>query len=140
MTFNHSATTRRTSRTGSDSYTTLLDATLLTIGCVMATRELERRLHSTVRAQRVGQAANNLRAHPNWEGIITALLRLHEYLQANPPPIDYQRRRSLNYDNLLPTAHWVDLVAEQGAGAPVCGLLYYRRLGERRPRSWLHRW
>ena len=46
--------------------------------------------------------ANNLRAHPNWEGTITALLRKHEYLRANPPPIDYQRRRSLNYDNLLP--------------------------------------
>jgi hypothetical protein len=82
----------------------------------MARPELERRLHSTVRAQRVGQAANNLRAHPNWAGISTALLRLHEHLRANPPPIDYQRRRSLNYDNLLPQAHWVDLVAEQGAG------------------------
>jgi hypothetical protein len=93
----------------------VLSRLLLTIGCVMATPELERRLHSTVKAQRVGQAANNLRAHPNWEGIITALLRLHEHLQANPPPIDYQRRRSLNYDNLLPEAHWVDLVAEQGA-------------------------
>jgi len=94
----------------------VLSRLILTIGCVMVTWELERRLHSTVRAQRVGLAANNLRAHPNWEGIITALLRLHEYLQANPPPIDYQRRRSLNYDNLLPEAHWVDLVAEQGVG------------------------
>jgi hypothetical protein len=94
----------------------VLSRLLLTIGCVMATPELERRLHSTVRAQRIGEAANNLRAHPNWEGIITALFRLHEYLQANPPPIDYQRRRSLNYDDLLLEAHWVDLVAEQGAG------------------------
>jgi hypothetical protein len=97
----------------------VLSRLLLTIGCVMATPELERRLHSTVKAHRIGQAANNLRAHPNWEGIITALLRLHEYLQANPPPIDYQRRRSLNYDDLLPEAHWVDLVAEQGAGTAV---------------------
>ena len=94
----------------------VLSRLLLTIGCVMARPELERRLHSSVRAQRVGQAANNLRAHPNWEGIITALLRLHEYLRANPPPIDYQRRRSLDYDNLLPQAQWVDLVAEQGIG------------------------
>jgi hypothetical protein len=93
----------------------VLSRLLLTIGCVMARPELERRLHSTVRAQRVGQAANNLRAHPNWEGISTALLRLHEHLRANPPPIDYQRRRSLNYDDLL-EAQWVDLVAEQGAG------------------------
>ncbi|MGO8962604.1 hypothetical protein [Mycobacterium sp.] len=94
----------------------VLSRLLLTIGCVMARPELERRLHSTVRAQRVGQAANNLRVHPNWDGISTALLRLHEHLQANPPPIDYQRRRSLNYDNLLLEAHWVDLVAEQGIG------------------------
>jgi hypothetical protein len=94
----------------------VLSRLLLTIGCVMATGELERRLHSTVRSQRFGEAANSLRAHPNWEGIITALLRLHEYLQAKPPPIDYQRRRDLSYTYLLPEAHWVDLVAEQGAG------------------------
>jgi hypothetical protein len=94
----------------------VLSRLLLTIGCVMATGELERRLHSTVRSQRFGEAANSLRAHPNWEGSITALLRLHEYLQAKPPPIDYQRRRDLSYTYLLPEAHWVDLVAEQGAG------------------------
>jgi hypothetical protein len=94
----------------------VLSRLILTLGCVMARPELERRLHSTVRAQRVGQAANKLRAHPNWEGISTALLRLHEHLQANAAPIDYQRRRSLNYDNLLPEAHWVDLVTEQGIG------------------------
>jgi hypothetical protein len=94
----------------------VLSRLLLTIGCVMATPELERRLHSTVKAQRIGQAANNIRAHPNWDGIITALLNLHEHLQANPPPIDYQRRRSLNYDNLLPQAQWVKLVTEQGIG------------------------
>jgi hypothetical protein len=92
----------------------VLSRLLQTIGCVMATPELERRLHSTVNAQRVRQAANNLRAHPNWDGITTALLRLHEHLQASPPPIDYQRRRTLNYDDLLPNAHWVELVTEQG--------------------------
>lgn len=94
----------------------VLSRLLLTIGCVMAAPELEGRLRSTVRAQRVGQAANDLRAHPNWKDIITALLRLHEHLQANPPPIDYQRRRSLNYDNLLPRTQWVELVTEQGVG------------------------
>jgi hypothetical protein len=87
---------------------------LLTIGCVMSTPELERHLHSTVEAQRIAQAANNFRAHPNWEGIITALLRLHEHLQAHPPPIDYQRRRTLNYDHLLPEQQWTHLVADEG--------------------------
>ncbi|HME76950.1 MAG TPA: TniQ family protein [Mycobacterium sp.] len=87
---------------------------LLTIGCVMSTPELERHLHSTVDAQRIAQAANNFRAHPNWEGIITALLRLHEHLQAHKPPIDYQRRRTLNYDHLLSEQQWTHLVAEEG--------------------------
>ena len=40
--------------------------------------------------------------------------RLHDYLQANPGPIDYQRRRSMSYDGLLPEAQWINLVAEQG--------------------------
>jgi hypothetical protein len=87
---------------------------LLTIGCVMAIPQLEGRLRTTVRAQRVHQAADDLRAHPDWDAIITALLRLHEYLQAHPPPIDYQRRRAMNYEDLLPEAQWMDLVAEQG--------------------------
>jgi hypothetical protein len=87
---------------------------LLTIGCTMAIPELERRLRTTVEAQRVHQAANDLHAHPNWEGIISALLRLHNYLQSNPAPIDYQRRRSMSYDGLLPEAQWMKLVAEQG--------------------------
>ena len=87
---------------------------LLTIGCTMAIPEFERRLRTTVDAQRVQQAANDLHAHPNWDGIISALLRLHDYLQANPGPIDYQRRRSMSYDGLLPEAQWINLVAEQG--------------------------
>lgn len=87
---------------------------LLTIGCVMAIPQLEGRLRTTVEAQRIHQAANDLRVHPDWDVIVAALLRLHEYLQADPPPIDYQRRRAMNYEDLLPEAQWMDLVAEQG--------------------------
>jgi TniQ len=92
----------------------VLSRLLLTIGCVLATPHLEQDLHATVGLQRVAQAANDLRGHPKWEAILTALLRLHEHLQQNPPPIDYQRRRTLTYDGLLPEEQWTQLVAKEG--------------------------
>jgi hypothetical protein len=87
---------------------------LLTIGCTMAEHNLRRHLRSSVNSQRLALAANDLRRHPQWTAIITALLRLHEHLQNNPAPIDYQRRRTLNYDDLLPEPQWTQLVANEG--------------------------
>jgi hypothetical protein len=87
---------------------------LLTIGCTMAEHRMRRHLRSTVRIERLTRIADDLRGLPHWGSITTALLRLHEHLQADPPPIDYQRRRTLNYDKLLPEVQWIRLVADEG--------------------------
>lgn len=87
---------------------------LLTIGSTMAEHRMRRHLRDTVRIERLTRITDGLRGLPRWSSITTALLRLHEHLQANPPPIDYQRRRTLNYDKLLPEAQWTHLVADEG--------------------------
>jgi len=42
----------------------------------------------------------------HWHGICAALVRLADHLDHHPAPIDYQRRRTLDYTNLLPTSVW----------------------------------
>ena len=92
----------------------LMSRLVLTIGNVMVTWDLERRLHTTTRSQEVAAAANDLRKHPNWGDIVTAMLRLHDYLQSSGAPIDYQRRRDLDYDGPRLETRWMDLVTECG--------------------------
>ncbi|MFD3375817.1 MULTISPECIES: LysR family transcriptional regulator [unclassified Streptomyces] len=57
---------------------------------------------------------------PNWRDIQAALIRLAEFLDGNPPPIDYRRRRLLDYSQLLPEQEWDEFcrrsVASTGRG------------------------
>lgn len=61
-----------------------------------------------------------LRDDPHCEGIQLALIRLAGHLDAHTVPIDYGRRRRLNYAALLPESEWIALcrrtLAEPGAG------------------------
>jgi hypothetical protein len=54
----------------------------------------------------IGQVVAALSAHPRWPIIATALTRLHDRLEAVPPPIDYHRRRHLDYRGLLSARQW----------------------------------
>jgi hypothetical protein len=85
---------------------------LVTIGSVAASPDLEQRLLSRLDQHRASLAARRMRAHPNWSGISLALLRLHDYLSHNPPPIDYQRRREMAYDGILSERYWNRLVEQ----------------------------
>ena len=41
-----------------------------------------------------------------WHQIRLALIQLADHLDAHPPPIDYQRRRHLDYTGILPETAW----------------------------------
>ena len=43
---------------------------------------------------------------PRWPASVTALARLAGWLDQNGAPVDYQRRRGLDYGNLLPDSDW----------------------------------
>ncbi|MFE3499138.1 TniQ family protein [Kitasatospora sp. NPDC059160] len=49
-----------------------------------------------------------------WPDMMTALVRLADYLDSNEIPIDYQRRRRLDYTSLLPHERWLDICRRTG--------------------------
>ncbi|MEV7078585.1 LysR family transcriptional regulator [Streptomyces sp. NPDC093516] len=51
---------------------------------------------------------------PQWPDIATALDRLADYLDANSTPIDYVRRRLLDYTGLLPRDRWLEICRRTG--------------------------
>ncbi|MEW1661100.1 LysR family transcriptional regulator [Streptomyces sp. NPDC093707] len=61
-----------------------------------------------------------LRDDAHYEGIQLALIRLAAYLDNHTVPIDYGRRRRLDYTALLPESEWIALcrctLADPGAG------------------------
>ncbi|WAX78340.1 helix-turn-helix domain-containing protein [Streptomyces sp. KMM 9044] len=61
-----------------------------------------------------------LRDDARYEGIQLALIRLAAYLDSHEVPIDYARRRRLDYTTLLPEDEWIDLchraLMDPGAG------------------------
>lgn len=63
-------------------------------------------LHSPVSGRAVSYVLQGLEADPTWASIRTALIRIARYLDQNRPPIDYRRRRRLDYTELLPDHQW----------------------------------
>ncbi|MFJ3938449.1 LysR family transcriptional regulator [Streptomyces parvus] len=51
---------------------------------------------------------------PQWPDIATALDRLADHLDANSTPIDYGRRRLLDYTGLLPHDRWLEICRRTG--------------------------
>ena len=64
---------------------------------------------------------NVLRRDPQWAAISIALTRLADYVSVHAPPIDYERRRHLDYSRLLATTDWHRICA--AAGMPPGGPL-----------------
>lgn len=66
-----------------------------------------------------------------WPNVATALTRLSDYLRDHPSPIDYSRRRRLDYRNLLPDSDWQEIFAATDFGRLDCA-----RTGQR-VRNWM---
>jgi hypothetical protein len=59
-----------------------------------------------------------LRSSDYWQSICAALIRLSDYLVNFGGAVDYQRRRHLNYSQLLPEDAWQQICAEVGVQMP----------------------
>ncbi|MFI2370183.1 TniQ family protein [Streptomyces sp. NPDC018833] len=71
-------------------------------------------LGSVVDRVDVSQALQRLDDQPQWIHIAAALIRLADYLDAADVPIDYGRRRRLDYTSLLPTGRWGEICRRTG--------------------------
>ena len=52
---------------------------------------------------------------PRWPASLSALTRLAAHLDQHGTPVDYQRRRLLDYDSLLPDTDWIQICRNTGA-------------------------
>ena len=61
--------------------------------------------------QALSHVLKRLQSDPCWNDIRRAIIALADYLHNHTCPIDYQRRRTLDYTALLPEAAWRDICA-----------------------------
>jgi hypothetical protein len=55
-----------------------------------------------------------LAREPHWGAVSTAITRLAQHLDGHTIPIDYERRRALDYSPLLPDCRWEQICTEAG--------------------------
>ena len=76
--------------------------------------EVATRLGSVTDGRTISRILQLLAGDPRWEAIAAAVTRLADYLDDNDVPVDYQRRRRLDYSGLLPPRQWLDLCRRTG--------------------------
>jgi hypothetical protein len=86
-----------------------LAASLLLAGTRLTHAEAAGLLGDVTTHWTVTSTLQRLHATPQWRDICTALTTLASHLDAQPPPIDYERRRHLDYAGLLPDTQWEDI-------------------------------
>lgn len=68
--------------------------------------DAERTVHNLLR---------HLKKSQHWPSFCTAITRVADHLRTTDAPIDYNRRRQLDYRNLLPDAEWNAAALQAGA-------------------------
>ena len=91
-----------------------LSTALLLVGTTLTVGEAADRLGSAVPAGGVTRTLAHLRNAPHWDDTLTAWTLLADHLRAEPPPIDYERRRRLDYRDLLPEDLWKQICRRTG--------------------------
>ncbi len=94
-----------------------LSLMLLSAGNRITAATAARRLGSPVTDEKYSRILAGLCTNALWPNIATAIIRLADYLADNPSPIDYQRRRHLDYRDLLTAAQWDEIYDPRYLGA-----------------------
>jgi hypothetical protein len=92
----------------------VLSCAVLLVGNPMELDEVAARLGPVTDSRTISRLLQLLADHPRWEAIAAAVTRLAAYLDDNEVPVDYQRRRRLDYSDLLPPRQWLDLCRSTG--------------------------
>lgn len=91
-----------------------LSAAVLITGHRIALPDAVALLGCPLSANAVTRVIRLLSRDPHWPAIRAALYRLADYLHADPVPIDYRRRRTLDYETLLPDPLWAQMCRATG--------------------------
>ncbi|WP_307844647.1 LysR family transcriptional regulator [Actinospica acidithermotolerans] len=101
-----------------------LAASVLLVGSRLELNAASARLGEACDGLTVSRVLQLLQEKQCWEPVATALIRLANYLDNHGSPIDYRRRRRLDYADLLPPGQWKAICRE--AGYPPGGELRIR--------------
>jgi DNA-binding transcriptional LysR family regulator len=91
-----------------------LSCAVLLVGTRLRLTDTARLLGQSTTAQSVSRIFQLLEADPHWPDILTAITRIADHLETHDVPVDYQRRRELDYDTLLPDDTWARLCRNTG--------------------------
>jgi hypothetical protein len=91
-----------------------LSALLLLVDIPLRLAEATELLSSPVNKGSVSRMLQSLSTRSDWPATRTALGRLSDYLADHDTPIDYQRRRQLDYTALLPDQAWTQICRDTG--------------------------
>jgi hypothetical protein len=92
----------------------ILSSAVLLAGSRMDLDEVATTLGSVTDGKTISRILQLLAGHPHWEAIAAAVTRLADYLDRHDVPVDYHRRRRLDYSDLLPPWQWLDLCRRTG--------------------------
>jgi AraC-like DNA-binding protein len=92
----------------------VLPALLLLVDTPLRLAEATKLLSSPADKQSVSRILQSLAARSDWPATRTALGRLSDWLATHDTPIDYQRRRRLDYAALLPEEAWTRICRDTG--------------------------
>ncbi|HTX53391.1 MAG TPA: TniQ family protein [Candidatus Baltobacteraceae bacterium] len=91
-----------------------LSAAVLFVDTTVTVRQAAALLGGRVSVQQVVSVLWRLTKTDHWQEIRSALIQLADHLDAYPPPIDYLRRRHLDYTGLLPETAWSRICRRSG--------------------------
>jgi hypothetical protein len=94
----------------------VLSIMLASVGSAEAEPKIERALKISRDPSSTDHIARQLRGREAWPKVAEALILLNDHLTAHPPPINYQRRREVDYSGMLPTEEWSELRPLADAG------------------------
>ena len=92
-----------------------LSAAVLLVGTNVTVSQAAALLGDCASAQQVVVVLWQLTKTDHWPQIRSELIQLADHLADHPPPIDYQRRRRLDYTGLLPETAWLRICRGSGA-------------------------
>lgn len=91
-----------------------LSMALLLVDTRTRLRDAAQLLDSPIPGQSVPHVLRKLYQSGHWQHVREALIRLADYLDTTDTPIDYRRRRHLDYSGLLPAAEWARICRDTG--------------------------
>lgn len=91
-----------------------LAAALLITGSNLTLEDASGHLGSVIDGTEVSRVLQFLDDQPYWPAMTTTLVRLADYLDTVNVPIDYRRRRRLDYAGLLPPKRWREICRSTG--------------------------